>query len=259
MNTADLDLILLATFTGDSPLPATACRLQHRLGVPDVPAMDINAGCSGFVYALTNATAFIRAGMYRNVLVVGVEVMSSVVDWTDRATCVLFGDGAGAVVLTGETPSGRGVLATHIGADGSGADDLQLPAGGSARRTSAATLAAGLHTVRMNGAAIFRSAVLRMADTVEAMLAAAQLTLDDLELLIPHQANHRIIEAVARRLQFPMDRVVTNLDRYGNTSAASIAIALDEARRDGVATAGDVVALVAFGAGLTWGGCLLRL
>lgn len=221
--------------------------------------MDINAGCSGFVYALTNATAFIRAGMYRNVLVVGVEVMSSVVDWTDRATCVLFGDGAGAVVLTGETPSGRGVLATHIGADGSGADDLQLPAGGSARRTSAATLAAGLHTVRMNGAAIFRSAVLRMADTVEAMLAAAQLTLDDLELLIPHQANHRIIEAVARRLQFPMDRVVTNLDRYGNTSAASIAIALDEARRDGVATAGDVVALVAFGAGLTWGGCLLRL
>ncbi|MGE3852364.1 MAG: beta-ketoacyl-ACP synthase III [Planctomycetota bacterium] len=254
----DLDLIIVATVSGDQPLPATACLLQHQLGATKAGAFDLQAGCSGFVYSLSVADRFIASGMYKHILVVGVECLSRIIDWTDRATCVLFGDGAGAAVL-GPATDGRGVLASMMAADGSGAPALHVPAGGSALPASAETVANRQHYVKMAGQEIFKVAVRRLAESLGELLSLAGVTMDDVDLFIPHQANRRIIEATARKLDLDMERVYVNIERYANTSSASVILALDDAIAEGRAKPGNLVAMVAFGAGLTWGGNLIRL
>jgi 3-oxoacyl-[acyl-carrier-protein] synthase-3 len=253
-----LDLIIVATVTGDMPFPSTSCLIQHRLGAKRAAAMDVAAGCTGFIYALATARQFIATGTYKTVLVVGVEVLSKITDWTDRGTCVLLADGAGAAVLKASAEGGRGIIASYLGADGSRGDDLCMPAGGSRRPATPETLQQRLHYLKMNGNAIFKVAVRSMADSVSRVLRAARLKADDVKLLIPHQANLRIIEATAKLLGFPMHRVFVNIQKYANTSSATTIIALDEARRAGRILSGDVVVLVAFGAGLTWGGVAIR-
>jgi 3-oxoacyl-[acyl-carrier-protein] synthase-3 len=254
----EVDLIIVATVTGDMAFPSTACLLQDKLGCSRAAAMDVGAGCTGFIYALSTARQFIAAGSYKTILVVGVEVLSKITDWTDRFTCVLLADGAGAAVVRRGSEAGRGILAEYLAADGSRGPDLYMPAGGSRVPASAASVGERLHYLRMNGNAIFKVAVRNMADAVRRLLAAARVKVDDLRLLIPHQANLRIIEAVAKTLRFPLERVFINIEKYANTSSATTIIALDEARRAGRIRPGDVVALVAFGAGLTWGGVLIR-
>ena len=254
----DLDLIIVGTVTGDMLFPSTACVLQQRLGAPRAAAFDVSAGCTGFIYAMSVARQFIAAGAYRTVMVVGVEVLSKITDWTDRSTCVLFGDGAGAAVLKADTAPDTGILATYLAADGSGGKHLYMPAGGSRLPASVETVQQRLHTCKMNGNAIFKVAVRSMADAVRNLLRQTGLKLDDITLLIPHQANLRIIEATTKLLKFPSERVLVNIQKYGNTSSATTIVALDEARRAGRVHPGDVVMIVAFGAGLTWGGVVIR-
>ena len=252
----DLDFILLATCTGDVPVPATACLLQHRLGAVHAAACDITAACCGFVYALAVGDAYVKAG-YRHVLVVGAEVMSMLMDWTDRQTCILFGDGAGAVVL-GPTTGERGILSSHLHSDGKLWDLICVPGGGSRFPPSEKMLAEGLQYLRMKGNETFKAAVRTMEAVAREALTANQLSVDDLDLYIPHQANVRILKAVASRLGVPLDKVVMNMDRYGNTSAASIPLALDEAVRAGRVREESVVLLEGIGGGLTWGANLIR-
>ncbi|MEO0079715.1 MAG: beta-ketoacyl-ACP synthase III [candidate division WOR-3 bacterium] len=254
----ELDLIIVATVTGDMAFPSTACILQARLGARNAAAMDLSAGCTGFIYALATARQFITAGTYKTILVVGVEVLSKITDWTDRNTCVLLADGAGAAVVRASTESGRGIIAEYLAADGTRGPDLCMPAGGSRIPASIQSVQARQHYLKMNGNAIFKVAVRSMADAVRRLLASARLRTDDLKLLIPHQANLRIIEAVAGLLKFPMNRVFVNIQKFANTSSASTIIALDEARREGRVKTGDLIAMVAFGAGLTSGGVLIR-
>ncbi|MFO7674823.1 MAG: beta-ketoacyl-ACP synthase III [bacterium] len=254
----DVDLILVGTVTGDMLFPSTACVLQAKLGAKKAAAMDVSAGCSGFIYALAVARKFIATGSYRTVLVVGVEVLSRITDWTDRGTCVLLGDGAGAAIVRLEPPGDRGIIADYLAADGTRGPDLYMPAGGSAIPASASSLEQRLHFLRMNGNAIFKVAVRSMAEAVHRLVDAAKVRVEDINLLIPHQANLRIIEAVSKLLKFPNERVFINIQKYANTSSATTIIALDEARRAGRVRPGDLVALVAFGAGLTWGGVLIR-
>ncbi len=253
---ADLDLILVATCTGDAPLPATACLLQHRLGAQRAAACDISAACSGFVYALAIGDAYVRSG-YGRVLVVGSEVMSMLMDWTDRGTCILFGDGAGAVVL-GPAADGQGILSSHLHSDGTLWDLICVPGGGSAAPPSEKMLAEGLQYLKMKGNETFKVAVRTMEEVAREALSANGLSVEDLDLYIPHQANLRIIKAVASRLGLPMEKVVMNMDRYGNTSAASIPLALDEAVRGGRVREGNLILMEAFGGGLTWGSVLVR-
>ena len=253
---ADLDLILVATCTGDAPLPATACLLQHRLGAQRAAACDISAACSGFVYALAIGDAYVRSG-YGRVLVVGSEVMSMLMDWTDRGTCILFGDGAGAVVL-GPAAEGQGILSSHLHSDGTLWDLICVPGGGSAAPPSEKMLAEGLQYLKMKGNETFKVAVRTMEEVAREALSANGLSVEDLDLYIPHQANLRIIKAVASRLGLPMEKVVMNMDRYGNTSAASIPLALDEAVRGGRVREGNLILMEAFGGGLTWGSVLVR-
>jgi len=254
----DLDLIVVGTVTGDMPFPSTACILQLRLGARRAAAFDISAGCTGFIYALSIARHLMAAGAYRTVLVVGVEVLSKITDWTDRSTCVLFGDGAGAALLRADTEPDKGILATYLASDGGGGEHLYMPAGGSRQPATVETVQQRLHTCKMNGNAIFKVAVRSMADAVRHLLRQIGLKQEDVNLLIPHQANLRIVDATAKLLKFPHDRVFVNIHKYGNTSSASTIIALDEARRSGRVHPGDVVMLVAFGAGLTWGGVAIR-
>jgi 3-oxoacyl-[acyl-carrier-protein] synthase-3 len=234
----DLDLIVVGTVTGDMPFPSTACVLQQRLGASRAAAFDVSAGCTGFIYALSIARHLMAAGAYRTVLVVGVELLSKITDWTDRSTCVLFGDGAGAALLRADNEPDKGILATYL--------------------ATVETVQQRLHTCKMNGNTIFKVAVRSMADAVRHLLRQTGLRLEDVRLLIPHQANLRIVDATARLLKFPHDRVFVNIQKYGNTSSASTIIALDEARKAGLVRPGDVVLLVAFGAGLTWGGVAIR-
>jgi 3-oxoacyl-[acyl-carrier-protein] synthase-3 len=238
-------------------LPATACLVQDALGATHAAAFDLSAGCSGFVYGLSVAAHLLSAGAYQTAVVVGAETLSRITDWTDRATCVLFGDGAGAVVLQAGENQG-GVLAAVLGADGSGGDVLQLPAGGCRMPASHQTVAEGLHFLRMRGREVFRFAVRAIPAATRAVLERAGLSLADLNLLIPHQANQRIIDAAARALDLPPEMVCSNLERYGNTSAASIPIALSEAAEAGRIHPGDLVVCVGFGAGLTWGAAAIR-
>ena len=253
---AQLDLILVATCTGDSPLPSTASLIQHRLGAGKAAACDISAACCGFVYGLSVADAFVRTG-HRYVLVIGSEVMSSITDWTDRNTCVLFGDGAGAAVL-GPTEDDRGVLSLHLHADGRFSDLICVPGGGSSLPPSERVLAERLHCVKMRGNETFKIAVKTMEEAIREAVAAHGLSIDDIDCLVPHQANIRILRAVGQRIGLPPDRIMINVDRYGNTSAASIPLALDEAAKNGTIREGSLVVMAAFGAGLTWASGVIR-
>ncbi|MDQ0337541.1 3-oxoacyl-[acyl-carrier-protein] synthase-3 [Caldalkalibacillus uzonensis] len=253
----ELDMIIVATVTPDMFFPSTACILQHKLGAPKIAAMDLSAACSGFLYAVSTATQFVQSGMYRYILVVGVECLSKITNWKDRNTCVLFGDGAGAVVI-GPTEEGFGFLSFELGSDGSGADLLNLPAGGSRLPASARTLEEEKHFIYMNGQEVFKFAVRVMEQVSVSVIEKAGLSKEDVQFLVPHQANLRIIDAARKRLGLGEERVVINLDRYGNMSSASIPVALDEAVQNGRIKKGDVVVFVGFGGGLTWGGSVMR-
>jgi 3-oxoacyl-[acyl-carrier-protein] synthase-3 len=247
---ADIDLVIVGTATPDYQFPATACLIQDALGISG-GAFDLEAGCTSFMYALSIASAYVAAGMHRNVLVVGSEALSRILDWSDRATCVLFGDGAGAVVVSA-TESADFEPRFVLGSDGSGAQALCLPAGGSRMPAREQTVRDGLHFVRMAGPEVFRFATRVVAEATQQVLAKVGLTPQDIDLFIPHQANTRIIDSAVRRLGIPEDRVFINIDRYGNTSSASIPIALCEAHEAGRLLPGDTVVMVGFGAGLTW-------
>lgn len=253
---SDLDLILVATCTGDYPLPATACLVQHQLGATKAAACDLAAACCGFVYALSVADAYVRTGM-RHVLVIGSEVMSAITDWTDRNTCILFGDGAGAAVVSASEGE-QGILSTHLRSDGSLCDLIAVPGGGSRTPPSEKVVAERAHFIKMKGNETFKVAVRTLEEIARETLAANHLRIEDLDLYVPHQANVRILKAVMERLGLPLEKVMLNLERYGNTSAASIPIALDEAVRAGRVQDGSLVMLGAFGAGLTWASALIR-
>lgn len=253
----DIDLVLCATTSGDHLWPATACLVQDRIGAQGAQAVDISAACAGFVYGLQMAGALIQTGAVRKALVVGADTLSRHVDWTDRSTCVLFGDGAGAVVL-GQVPAGYGLLGSAMGADGSRFGDLLIPAGGTRMPLTPELLAERKDKLLMHGQEVFKFAVRIMGESCLAALDRAGMTPDDVNLFIPHQANVRIIHAAAERMRLPKERVFTNLDRYGNTSAASVPIALCEAVRMGRVRQNDVLVLVGFGAGLTWGANVVR-
>ena len=256
LGAADLDMILLATCTGDYPLPATACLIQHQLGATKAAACDLSAACCGFVYALSMADAYVKTGM-RHVLVVGSEVMSAITDWTDRNTCILFGDGAGAAVVSA-SEGADGILSTHLRSDGALWELIAVPGGGSRLPPCEKVVAEKLNCIKMKGNETFKVAVRTLEDIARETLAANKMTVADLDLYVPHQANVRILTAVADRLGLPLDKVMLNLDRYGNTSAASIPIALDEAVRQGRIKDGSLIMLGAFGAGLTWASALIR-
>ncbi|RFF32202.1 beta-ketoacyl-ACP synthase III [Wenzhouxiangella sediminis] len=248
----DIDLLLVGTTTPDLVFPSTACLLQHRMGMAECGAFDINAACSGFIYALSVADQYIRNGTARNVLVVGAETLTRMLDWNDRSTCVLFGDGAGAAVLTAD--ENPGILSTHIHANGGYSDLLKVDVGVS--RGFRAEARGGV-SVSMKGNEVFKVAVNTLGRIVDETLAANNLEKEDLDWLIPHQANLRIIKATARKLKMSMDQVVVTVDRHGNTSAASVPMALDEALRSGAIKRGDKLLLEAFGGGFTWGAALV--
>jgi len=252
-----VDLIIVATSTPEYIFPATACVVQDRIGATKAGAFDLLAACTGFIFALNMASQAIRIGTIETALVIGSETLSRIVNWDDRETCILFGDGAGAFVLQGRDDPG-GYLSGVMRSDGSGADVLNLPAGGSKIPASLATIHEGLHYIHMNGREVFRFATRVMVQATQEALQAAQLTLDDIQLVIPHQANIRIIEAAARGLGIPLERCMINLDRYGNTSTASIPIAACEAVESGRLKAGDKVLFVGFGGGLTWGASVVQ-
>jgi len=252
----DLDLIIVATITPDSAFPSTACILQERLGAKKAAAFDLSAACSGFIYGLANATSMIATGMYKHVLVVGSECLSKITDYTDRNTCILFGDGAGAVVL-GQVPEGRGFRSFVLGADGSGGELLHLEGGGSRCPSSEQSLKEKKHYIYMAGKEVFKFAVRIMGSAALEALEKAGMTKDDVDLLVPHQANIRIIHSALEKLNLPEEKCMINLDRYGNVSAASIPIALAEAVEEGRMQEGDCIVLVGFGGGLTWGASVL--
>jgi 3-oxoacyl-[acyl-carrier-protein] synthase-3 len=253
----DLDGIIVGTVTGDMQFPATACIVQNRLGAVNAAAFDVGAACSGYVYGLSAAHAMISVGQMETVLVIGVDLLSKFVDWNDRTTCVLFGDGAGAAVLE-PCGAGEGILGTYIKSDGSLADLLFIPAGGSRSPANAESYGRGDHFIKMKGDGVFKYAVRAMEDAACRVLERTDLTVEDLDLFIPHQANIRILEAVRDRLGLPDEKVVVNLDRFGNTSSATIPIAFDEAVKSNRLKRGDLVLMVTFGGGLTWGSILLR-
>ncbi len=253
----ELDLILVATVTPDYMTPSTACLIQARLEAFRAAAMDLSAGCTGFIYALSVAKQFIQTGAYRNVLVVGVDILSRVTNWEDRSTCVLFGDGAGAVVLQ-PVEEDRGIISFQLGSDGRGVDLLLIPAGGSARPASIETVTNRLHAIQMNGNEIFKFAVRVVEETLDDLLEKAGLEPGDLDFLFLHQANLRIIDSARKRLKLPPERVPVNIDRYGNMSSATIPVSLHEEAAAGRLKKGALIAMVAFGAGLTWGGVLMK-
>jgi len=256
LNPKDLDLIIVGTTTPDMLFPSTSCLVQHRLGAKHAVCFDLSAACSGSVYAMITAQQYLLTGRYRNALVIGAEVLSAFLDWTDRSTCILFGDGAGACVMA---PVQRGgIIATDMGSDGSAAGLLYMPGGGSKHPPSHQTIDKGLHFLRMNGTEVFKIAVRRMVESANSVIKTAKLKPEEVKCYIPHQANTRIIEAVAKWAKVPMERVYMNLQRYGNTSAASNLIALYEAVNEGVIKQGDHVVMVAFGAGFTWGSLLIE-
>ncbi len=253
----ELDLIIVATMTADALLPSAACMLQHRLDAKKAAAFDINAACSGFIYGLSVANSFIQSGQYKKILLVGAETLSRFVDWEDRNTCVLFGDGAGAAILEA-TKGENGILSSHLHADGSMGDLLSLPGGGSRYPASQETVGKKMHYIKMKGNETFKVAVKILENLVTETLKENNLKPSQLSSMIPHQANLRIIQATAKRLGLSMDKVIINIDRYGNTSAASIPIALDEAVRSGRIRKDDYLLLEAFGGGLTWASALIR-
>ena len=252
MKAEEVDLIIVATITPDTLTPATACYVQQQLGATKAVAFDISAACSGFLYAMKIAKRMIESGAFENALIIGAEKLSAFVNWEDRTTCVLFGDGAGAAVLRASREGEGRILATDIGTDGKQTHLLNIPGGGSACPITIDNAGEGLATLAMLGKEVFKHAVTRMKNSANLVIERAGLQPDDIAVVIPHQANLRIIDAIASRLAVPNDRVFVNLHKYGNTSAAAIAIALDEAHREGKMKRGDKIVMVAFGAGLTW-------
>lgn len=264
LSASDLDMILVGTVTPDMPMPATAVFVQQKLGAGTCPALDLSAACAGFIFGLSIADQFIRSGTMKNVLVVGVELLSRVIDWEDRTTCVLFGDGAGAVVLgpAGGASAGgkpRGILSTKIQSDGALAHSLMIPGGGSAKPQSAEVLEARAHKVHMRGQDIFKVAVKNLYSATKEALDMTGMTADEVDWICPHQANLRIIDFAATRLGVPKEKVLVNIDRVGNTSSASIPILLDESLRSGKIRTGDTIAMCALGAGISWGGAIVRM
>ncbi|BAT72117.1 3-oxoacyl-[acyl-carrier-protein] synthase III [Thermosulfidibacter takaii ABI70S6] len=254
----DIDLIICATATADMPFPSAACLIGAKLGLPGVPAFDLAAGCTGFVYALSVADAFIRSGSYRNILVIGAERLTRIIDPLDRATVVLFGDGAGAAVVSASEDENKGILGFKLHADGTYGDLLYMPARGTAVELTEEVIKQRLHYTKMKGNELFKIAVREMGNVAVKLLEELGIDRREVDWLIPHQANIRIISALAKRLGLYMDKVIVNLQKYGNTSAASIPIALGEAIEEGKIKKGDLLLLVAFGAGLTWGAIAIR-
>jgi 3-oxoacyl-[acyl-carrier-protein] synthase-3 len=255
---SEIDIVVVGTCTPDMPLPSTACFLQQKIGAGRAFALDVSAACSGFLYALSTADAMIRAGRGKKALVVGGEILSTVTDFTDRNTCILFGDGAGAVVLS-ECPDGEGVLSCHLYSDGNLWELIYAPGGGTVHPYGPEVEEKRMHAIRLAGNEVFKQAVTRMAEVSLEALEKNGVSVSDITLVVPHQANMRIINAVGKRLGVPEEKVFVNLERFGNTSAASIPIALTEAREQGRFAKGDLVLLTAFGAGLTWGSALMRM
>ena len=253
----ELDLIIVATLTSDRIIPSTACMLQTRLGATNAAAFDLSAACSGFVYAAMTASQFIKTGVYKKALVVGAETLSKYINWEDRNTCVLFGDGAGAAVL-GQVEDGYGILSFDLGSDGSGGDAIQIPSSGSLMPVSKESIDKRLNLIHMDGRETFKFAVKAMGRTVETSLKKIDMPKEQIDWLVPHQANIRIIQSAAKRLSMPMEKVVVNIHKYGNMSAACIPIALAEAAAEKRFKKGDIVALSGFGAGLTWASCIMR-
>ncbi|MCL6603493.1 MAG: ketoacyl-ACP synthase III [Paenibacillus sp.] len=256
MKPEELDLIIIATITPDSAFPSTACILQDKLGAKRAAAFDLSAACSGFVYSLATAVGMIQNGMYNNALIIGADTLSRITDYTDRNTCVLFGDGAGAVII-GEVPEGRGFQSFDLGAEGSGGSLLKLEGGGSRLPASQETVEGKKHYIYMNGTEVFKFAVRIMGTATERVLTKAGIGKEDIDLFVPHQANIRIIQSAMQRLNLPPENVVINVDKYANTSAASIPLALVEAAEQGRMKEGDTVLMVGFGGGLTWGASVL--
>jgi 3-oxoacyl-[acyl-carrier-protein] synthase III len=256
LNGSDIDLIIVATVTPDMAFPSTGALLADRLGAGEAAAYDLSAGCTGFMYALAQAFGMLAGGLSQRTLVVGGDVLSKIMDWTDRTTCVLFGDGAGAVVL--ERVGEGGFLGFELGADGSGGPQLYLPAGGSRTPASGETLAEHLHFVKMNGREVFKFATRVLVSSAEAVLEECGRDIDDVDVYVPHQANVRIIEYARSKLGIPEDRVVVDVDRYGNTSSGSIPLALADAQEDGRLQPGRLVLMTGMGAGLTWGSGLIE-
>jgi 3-oxoacyl-[acyl-carrier-protein] synthase III len=258
MKAKDLDAIVMGTVTPDYPFPSSACVLEDMLGARNAFSFDVNAACSGFLNALSVADSFVRTGQIENALVIGSDALSRLLNWQDRTTCILFGDAAGAVVLGASNNGSGGILSTKLRTDGSYVKTLYVPAGGSLKPANRETVQTNQHTITMNGKEVFKVAVRSMEEVSRQALEEARVQIDQISLVIPHQANRRIIVALAERLGVPMDRVMVNLDKYGNTSAASIPVALDEARRQGRIQEGDIVLLNAFGAGFAWGAAVIQ-
>lgn len=255
----DLDLIICATVSPDMILPASACFIQKELGATDVPAFDVSAACSGFIYGLTIANQFLLAGTYKRVLVIAGDTLTRFSDFSDRGSCILFGDGAGAVVLEATDRDETGIQYTVLHADGNGWDFIHLPAGGSRQPASKETVEQGLHFLKMRGRDVYKFAVEKMQWLLGDCMEQCGLTVDDVDMVLPHQVNSRIIKSAAEKFNFPMEKLYINIDHYGNTSGASIPLALDEARSEGKIGAGSTVMMIAFGAGLTWAGAVVRL
>jgi len=254
---ADVDAIVVATCTPDMVFPNTGCLTQQQIGARNAFCLDVAAACAGFLYALEVGRQFVASGSADTAIVVGAEKMSTILDYTDRSTCVLFGDAAGALVLQpGE--NGRGIMATVLGSDGTLADLLKVPAGGSRCPASEETVKQNLHTIKMSGREVFKHAVTHMSDAAVTALERCGMTIDDVDCIVPHQANRRIIEAIGQKVGAPIEKFFMNVDKYGNTSAASIGVALDEAQRNGRVKSGDIVLAVSFGSGFSWGASLLE-
>jgi 3-oxoacyl-[acyl-carrier-protein] synthase-3 len=255
----DIDLIVCGTVSSEMPFPATACFVQEALGIStDAPAFDVSAACSGFLYSLSVGTQFIESGKYKRVLVLGADCLSSVTDWTDRGSCILFGDAAGAAVLEATTED-KGVQYTVMKTLGSGWDFIHVPGGGTRHPVSHETVDAGLQFVKMRGRDVYKFAVDKMQWLLGDCMNHCGLSVDDVDMVVPHQVNTRIIDSATKKFNFPIEKVYLNIDRFGNTSAASIPLALDQARREGKISTGDTVLFVAFGAGLTWAGAVVRM
>lgn len=258
MDAEEIDTLIVATVTGDVTFPATACYVQDKIGAVNAAAFDIQAACSGFLFGLSIADGFVGTGKSKNVLVIGCELLTRIVDWKDRSTCVLFGDAAGAAVLGPANGDGRGILGTFMKTDGRLAHLLCMPGGGT-RYPAQVAISENLNTLKMRGPEVFRAAVTAMGDAAAHILEIAGLTVDDVDLLIPHQANKRIIDATVRRMKIPPEKVYINVHEYGNTSSASIPVALNEAKEKGLLKPGDICVMVAFGGGFTWGSVALRM
>jgi 3-oxoacyl-[acyl-carrier-protein] synthase-3 len=260
MQPCDIDLIIIGTVTPDMIFPSTSCIVQNNLGIKKAAAFDLSAGCAGFIYSLSVADSLIKSGQFKNALVIGVDILSRITDYTDRSTCVLFGDGGGALVLSADEDdkSGRGILSTHIHSEGGHDDILELPAGGSNIPASAESVSNREHYIKMKGSELFKYAVNYLRDVAQEAIKYNNFNSEDIDLFVPHQANTRIIEATAKKLGFPMEKVFVDVYKYGNTSSGSIPLALDEAYRSGRIKQGDIVLVDAIGAGLTWASAMIK-